>query len=211
MIKTIVRLFLIACLFACSAKKPGTAEEYFHYLDSETSGLSKLKYVNGLALKVKYLAPDYLCHRELIHQSYTLHKKDSISAFYAQSLCFMLTLGTDERKEKQGDVMYHNITTFREYVSRSMAMNFDMQQYITVKADGEEYIPVLSSMENTYGMDNKRSILLVFVPKTKADRKLFTASKIDFIYDDQLFELGINHFLFERESFNNLPPFPFNS
>jgi hypothetical protein len=107
--------------------------------------------------------------------------------------------------------MYRNVSNYTEYAARSMSMNFDMQQYIKLKADEQEYIPVLSSMENVYSIDNKRNVLLVFVPKTKTDKKLFTASKLDFVYDDQLFELGINHFLFERKDFDKLPPFPFKS
>lgn len=209
--KVITYTFLLVLFFSCAEKKPHTPEEYFKYLDSDASGLAKSKYVNGLQLKVKYLSADYLCYRELGNHSYTTAQKDSLSAYYAQSLCFMITLGTDERKEKQGDIMYRNVTAYKEYAARSLSMNFEMQQFIKLKADDEEYIPVLSSMENIYSLDTKRNILLVFVPKTKTDKKLFNASQLDFVYEDQLFELGTNHFLFERKAFDNLPPFPFKS
>jgi len=211
MIKTVLQLCLLLFLFSCSGKKPKTSEEYFKYLDSDASGLSKSKYVNGIQIRVKYLSPDYLCYRELGNHSYSAAEKDSLIDYYAQSLCFMITLGTDERKDKQGDIMYRNITQYKEYVQRTVSMNFEMQQFIKLKADKEEYVPVLSSMENIYSLDNKRNILLVFAPKTKQDKKLFNAAQLDFIYDDQLFELGTNHFLFERKAFDNLPPFPFKA
>jgi hypothetical protein len=211
MMRILLGLSVLLLFFSCSGNHPKTAEEYFKFLDSDASGLSKSKYVNGIQLRVKYLPPDYLCNRELGNHTYSQREKDSLINYYSKSLCFMITLSTDERKAKQGSIMYHNITQYKEYVQRTVAMNFEMQQFIRLKADENEYTPVLSSMDNVYGLEDSRNILLVFVPKTKEDYNLFKAEKLDFIYDDQLFELGINHFLFERKAFDNLPPFPFKA
>lgn len=210
-IKEVLRgVFFLLLLSSCQKETVTSPQEYFRWMNDEENGLVRTRYVNGLEVKVKYLPPQYLAYQELENlESYTPYQKDSIMDQYKSNLAFVMSIGSDERKEEGIDIMYKNVRDYREYAERTYNMNFEMEEFITLSADGKEYSPVLSAMENIYGLDSKRNILFVFAPNGKSDHTFQEAEKLDFIYKDELFDLGTNHFVFKKEAIQSVPEFPF--
>lgn len=212
--KIITRTYFFLIVFAFSAcskqAQVNSFSGYLKWLNAPENGLVKTKYVNGIELKVKYLPSEYFAYLELSDKNnFSQQQKDSVLKLYEHSISFVLSLGPDERKEKGPDIMYHSLTTYKEYSQRVCDMNFFMSEYITLKADEKEYRPVLSQMENVYGLDSKRNIILVFVPDEKGDNSLKESDALEFKYEDEQFQLGTNYFLFKRKDIKNIPAIKF--
>lgn len=184
---------------------------YLKWLDNENNGLVSIRYVNGLMVKVKYLPADYLVYKELksIDSPISKIQQDSIRKLYENSVSFLMSIGPDERKVEGSDVMYKNVAEYKEYAERVQTMNFDMEQYVTLRAGKNEYKPVLSAMENTYGLENKRNIIFVFVPKEIDDKSIRLSENMEFVYNDEMFDMGKNYFVFNRNKINNVPAFSY--
>lgn len=180
-------------------------KEYLSWINASENNISKHKIVNGLDINVKFLPPEFLTYREIEKDAAMLSAKDSLYEIYSNSMSFLMTLGPDERQEPGSNVMHKGVSDYSDYTKRVGAMNFDMDQYVKIIVDGVEYLPVLSAMENVYTLTPKRSILFVFVPKERDDPALLNAKKIDFVYSDELFDLGVNHFVFNKTDLENRP------
>jgi len=200
---TVSVILTVGC---ASQHQPMSANEYQLWMNDENSGLIKKKYVNGVEIIVKYLSPEYLAFREISNdQTLTVEDKDSIISQYSNSLNFVLTLGPDDRKSEGQDIMYRDVSDYIEYKSRVKALNFDIEQSVKIRTDSVEFLPVLSAMENIYSLDTKRNIILAFVPDVGNEDSFFNSDKLGFVYDDQLFNLGVNHFVFKRSDMMQIP------
>jgi hypothetical protein len=195
---------LILGLCTCN-KQPASLEEYMKWLETPGSGLTQAREVNGFRIKVKCIPPEYLAYKDMQDDHLTYSSKDSLISIYKKNLYFLFTIGPDDKKRTK-DVMNDEITSYEEYAERSLSMNFDMESYVTLHMNGNTYSPVLSSMENTYGLGSSRSILFVFAPGEQEKDK---GSEIDFEYRDELFGTGILHFIYSNSSINNIPAITF--
>lgn len=212
--KIIARTYFFLALFAISActrqAQVNSLSEYLKWINEPQNGLVKTKYVNGIEIKIKYLPSEYLAYKELCEeQIFSQRQKDSVMNLYEHSISFVLSLGPDERKDRGPDIMYHSLTTYKEYSQRVYDMNFFMSEYITLKAGKKEFRPVLSQMENIYGLESKRNIILVFVPNEKGDNSLKESEALEFKYEDQQFQLGTNYFIFKRKDITDIPSIKF--
>jgi hypothetical protein len=186
-----------------------TVTEYLKMLNNPDNGLVVTKKVNGLNISMKYLPAGYLVYKEQKEQSFNKAQADSIEKAYANSLTFLLTFSPDETKGNETDVMFDGLKNYKEYVERDLAMNFDMEQKVILRAGKKAYKPVLSSMENIYSLNNGRSIILVFVP-TDNKEEFNKMDDVDLTYTDDLFNVGILHFNFLTTNFTKLPQINFN-
>jgi len=194
-------------LWSCNREKQLlTANDYLAWMDDEANGLVRAHHVNGMEVRVKYLPAEYLVHRELGVSS-TRQQRDSLLKLYESSLSFLMTLGPDAAKGERGDVMQRGLQKYSEYAERVHTMNFDLEQLVRVEGNGISVRPVLSAMENTYGLQESRSIIFAFALEP-AQRTQLLSGDIDFIYEDELFELGILHFAFNQKDLQQLPAFP---
>jgi len=211
--KVVCQLMLFGFVFLLSCDNSGkinNIEEYLVWLNDQNNGLVKTKYVNGLELTIKYLPAEYLAFQDLKNEmSFTENNKDSLVKFYEKSMTFLMSIGPDERKQQGGDIMFQGVRNYKEYSKRVYTMNFDMEQFITLKTDKREFCPVLSNLENVYGLAAKRNIIFVFVPSKNNPKDLLGTEKYDFVYEDELFGLGTNHFVFYKRDINNLPKITF--
>ena len=205
-------LLFISTLFifiGCNQKASLNKDDYMAWLDDLDNDIAIEKSVNGLKVKVKYIPTEYLVYQSLENNE-RINKplRDSLIKLRESNLSFLMTIGPDKETESKGDVMYRGLQKYKDYVERSMTMNFDMQEYISLVTEDGEYRSVLSNMENVYSLKESRTMIIVFSPKiSKGD--LSEAESYDFIYSDQLFELGILHFRFKKEDFNNIPEIKF--
>ncbi len=106
------------------------------------------------------------------------------------------------------DMMYLGISNYSEYSRRISTMNFRMNEYITLKTDTVKFTPVLSSLENTYGLSKALNINVVFSPGEN-HKDVVNSETLDFILSDDIFNTGISHFVFRREAIEQIPEFTY--
>jgi hypothetical protein len=99
--------------------------------------------------------------------------------------------------------MFRNISKYDDYKARTMTMNFEIEDLITLHTNDGDFKPVLANLENVYGLSNSRNIYVVFADQVSSG--LDKATELDFIFDDELFDSGRNHFGFEKKNFDNIP------
>lgn len=202
-------IFCLLILTSCGGKTITSTEGYLAWLNDVDNGLVASKEAGGITVKVKHLPSNYLANQDLSGQKkITKVEADSLINGYDKSLTFLMTIGVDG-DVKKGDVMYQGVTDYKQYKERLYAMNFDIENNISLKIGGKKYTPVLSNLENGYGLTDSRNITLVFVPEIKEDESFYLGEEIQFTYDDELFDTGINHFTFNRKDINNTPSFIF--
>lgn len=206
-----IHIGVLALILMCSCGDTSLSsyEAYLGWLDNVDNGLTMTKEAGGITIKVKHLPSNYLAYQDLVNESMVQKTKaDSLIESYDKSLTFLLTIGVDG-DAKKGDIMYQGVSDYEEYKKRLYEMNFDIENYISLNIAGKKYRPVLSQLENVYGLTDSRNITLVFVPETKEEKSFYEADEIKLTYNDNLFSSGINHFTFNRTDINNSPLFTF--
>ncbi len=195
-------LLLALVLAGCSDSGPRDLSEYYRWVNDPERGLMKRQVVNGVVLTVKYLPPEYLAHQYLQGENGAgAEKRDSLLRAYRNSLCFMLTIAA---ADSSGDVMTRGIGSYQEFNDRAVKMNFEMGNYLTLRADGHEYRPALALMENTYGLRPQRDVVIVFA----RDAALGAAKTLDLAFEDAFFDTGISHFTFLGSDLQAVPEMP---
>jgi hypothetical protein len=208
---TPVLFLLIISLSSCSGKKTiSDPNEFMKWMNDPENGLVQTKYVSNVKINVKNLPSAYMAYLEMKNlQGQSEQKRDSLIAYYSQSKTFLLTISPDERvKGNSGDIMYRDVTGFEEYKDRSHVMNFEFGDYIDLITDNEKYKPVLSNLENVYGLSSGRKIILVFAEKN-GSQDLSKSKELDLVFTDEIFNTGINHFVFAQHKLNSVPDFVF--
>lgn len=204
-------VFLLFILGSCT-QQTVSYQEYMQWMGNPENGMLKKHSANGLELTVKFLPAEYLAYQELKNEKkVTQAQYDSLLKVYSKSLTFLMSIGPDEsKKNPKGDIMMTGISDYEEFAQKAMAMNFDMGQYVSLKTDIGDFKPVLSNMENVYGLAKNRNILFVFAPSELKDTTFLHSRQFDFVYEDQLFKVGINHFVFKKEDIDKRPMLFYN-
>ena len=124
---------------------------------------------------------------------------------YQKSLAFLLTF---ESIKDDGDILWKNISTREDFESRVHLLNFRMNELVRMEINGEVFHPVLSVLENDYGITRSRKIHLVFSDSKKL-RELLQAQHYDIVLEDEVYMTGISHFKFDRKSMEEAPSINF--
>lgn len=185
------------------------ADDFYRWLNNPANGLLKTRYIAGIRLTVKHLPAQYLAYRELKdEEAVTASYKDSVLALYKNNLTFLLTIAPDERKLPDVDIMSLGIRDYNEFKARAARMNFGMKEYVSLKIAARKYQPVLSTLENVYGLSKHRNIYIVFNPGEDPEG-FKNAEKLDFVFNDEIFNTGISHFIFHKTNIDGIPHFKF--
>ncbi len=201
---SICLFFLGAVLFSCNKKEVSTVGAYSKWINDPANGLTLTRKIHGLKISVKYLPADYLEYKEMQDNSGE-NQLDSLKKEYENSLTFLMTIGPDEEKGNKNDIMFDGIKNYKEYSERLLSLNFEIEKNVLLKTDNVALKPVLSALENTYGLSKSRNIVFAFAPTQNEKQEIENSNTIDFIYSDELFELGLMHFNFNTSDFKNLP------
>ncbi|MBS1636296.1 MAG: hypothetical protein JST26_10290 [Bacteroidetes bacterium] len=205
-INAIFICFISLGMMRCTTDQPidvSTVQEYSTWLNQKENGYIQEKEAGGMILQVKYLPATYLALKEFETKKGML-SFDSLLSAYKYSTTFLLSFRPKDA-EKGEDVMLKDVTDYSEYVERSMTLNFDLESRLELKTSTDNYKPVLSSLENTYGLSKGRSIYMVFTAKTQRD-ELQKASYYDLVYTDDIYNLGILHFMFDLPAMQKHEP-----
>ncbi len=190
--------WIIPLLVSCTQHSVSSAKQFSAWINDESNGCKVSKEVNGMILEVKYLPPAFIALKDLETSQSPRVTFDSLYNSYQYSTTFLLTFKPKDQ-EKGPDVMYKDVPDYKAYVERSMTLNFDLESKLMLKTDKDEYKPVLSSLENTYGLSKGRSVYMVFTAKARKE-ELDQAAFYDLVYTDDIYDLGILHFMFDYRS-----------
>jgi hypothetical protein len=203
-------LLLLPFLFCSCQQKIEDEHEYLLWINDPGHGLVKRREVGDLIVQAKYLPSDLLAWKELNHQKISDKEKDSLSRFYDQSLTFLLSVSPDSSKGATDDILYRGVSNQKDFKRRVNELNFGIEGMIKLLIAGKEYYPVLAVMENTYGTSSSKNFYIVFSSDDK--KKIGKAwEEADLVFSDEIFETGINHFIFKREAIENIPVFNFRT
>ncbi|MGB0522467.1 MAG: hypothetical protein ACPGJS_05880 [Flammeovirgaceae bacterium] len=202
--RRIVIAFLLCLLIGCR-HTIGSAADFQQWLSQEENGLIQQKKSNNLALTAKYLPPQYLALRDLSafeHPSKAVY--DSLLETYTHSLTFLLTISPNKTKQAAGDIMYRGIKDYLAYKERVSQLNFGIKKYIRLHTKNKTFKPVLAAFDNTYSLVEHRSVYLVFT-EDELESGFLDGEELDLVFNDEIFQTGINHFKFKREDILNIP------
>lgn len=186
-------------------------KEYLKWINNTDNGLTKSRIVNELELKVKYLPPDYILYQEIDEKGYSSQATlDSLRHQLDQSATFLMSISPVKNSKRWNDITMTGLPNYQAFRERKMTLNFDMSEAILLKTDDFDFVPVLSVMEDVYGLKKGRTFIFVFTPKVIGS-KIFNGKVIDFIYDDEIFNTGINHFRFNINQLENTPKLIINT
>lgn len=193
----IIYIAVLLMIVGCSSPLKKESELY-HWINQTENGLIKNRIVSGYSLTAKYLPTELLTYKELKSLGSGADKVDSIYQVNKNSVTFLLTIGPDENTNQDFDIMKAGITSYEEYNKRVQKMNFELGEYLSLRTANGEYYPVLFDVENIYGLSKSRTISIVFTPLEK-NSELLQAEKYDLVFNDQIFNTGVNHFVFHKK------------
>lgn len=193
---------------SCGKVSFQNTKELLSWIEDEGNGLVQTKYVNGIKLKLKYLPPLYLVKKD--NPKANKIQIDSLTTLRKKYYTFLLTLGTDERKEQGQDIVFKNIQNFQQYQERIYDMNFRMKEIISIETEAGSYFPVLTNFENNYGLKNERDFVVVFSARNKNDHTLEQLRTFDVLYNDIFFDTGRSYFVFKKKNIERANNIEFN-
>ncbi|HET6243903.1 MAG: hypothetical protein H0V01_04455 [Bacteroidetes bacterium] len=168
------------------------------------NGLIKSKSINGIKVTAKYLPPEFLVYKDLkTHDEFNTFLKDSLMEWYKFNHTFLLNIALDEENKNDMDVMRYGVKNYEEYKEKFISMNFDLTDFISLKIKDKKLSPVLINLENVYGLSKDRNVHLVFTTDEKTNYTDF--EELDLVYNDEIFETGINHFVFQKKDIESIP------
>jgi hypothetical protein len=193
-------LFTLNFLLSSCSKGFNSAEELYKWMKDPANGMLVTKQSGDKQLDMKYLPVEFLVYKEMKDKS-TRNKNltDSLTKIYSGSRSFLLTI--KYKNDDQYDPLYEGISDFSEFKSRKEDMQFSFDQYVELHtAEGHVYKPVLSHMEDTYGLQKFRNIYLVFAPDNSKQADILNSAELDLVFDDMIFNTGIHHFVFQKKN-----------
>jgi hypothetical protein len=182
------------------------AGDYVNWISSEKKGFVKKKKVNTVTMVSRFMPPAFLAYRDFMNDDYPVEVYDSIFNSYKCSVTFQFTLQADRNDKRYGNLKYYNIASEEELAGRVRFLNFSAPEFFLVEWNGAKYYPVLSVFEGFDEIENKLSFSLVFqIPDFKCGEPGENFDNVNFVFEDPLWELGVNNFLFQKSVFQNKP------
>jgi hypothetical protein len=123
-------------------------------------------------------------------------------AIRPEGLTLLVNLSTDG-EHRRGDVLQGRTDGDLGTADPSWALNFSWEEYATLQCGGKSYKPILSTLENTYGLTQDRNIILVFAPGSANDPDFWSSPVVDLTLNIPHLGTGIQHFKFNRACLDN--------
>lgn len=197
-----ITMLAVFILIGCS-KQPLSWEEYAQWVQDEENGLHKSKTINKINIQVSYLPPDYLAYKDLQKTGQKPGKAiiDSLAALYGPTFLVVISPTGNE------NLLYRGVQDYREFAARKNILHFKMDQLIKLKTGGNEYKPVLTNSEVLDEITREIKIWVSFSPDPflKNGEITFPGNTLDITLEDPFWNTGVNHFVFKREDFMQLP------
>jgi hypothetical protein len=203
--------FVCALLALASCGRPESlpAADYEKWVVGEESGLIQRKKINGVEVIARYMPAELLAYRE--YRAFPQTSFDSLKTSYHCGLSFQITLRADKQNGAYGNLMYFNLAGEQDLSERTHYLNFSVPEFIDLKYDGNTYKPVLANFEGYSALGNQLSFQVVFVfpdyecGKFKPVTTGNDSDELELTFSDPIWNLGVNHFTFEKKSLEELP------
>ena len=195
-------LYLFVLTTGCQESQLQSHSELLAYLSDSDNGFKISRKVNDFDITMTYMPAELLA----LNESGTLNRAaylDNLEKF-KHSRTFVLSL----RHENQNlDITNYNVSNLEDYQRRISYLNFDIKHDLYIQTQtGEKVRPVLVTMENIYEIGDRKNIYMVF---SEEDEAVFNSGSIDLIFEDRITNTGINHFVFNKSSWENIPELKF--
>ncbi len=105
----------------------------------------------------------------------------------------------DPPDDSATDVVQRGIHSLEDYRERMTILNFRLDEAFFISLGDQKIYPTIVHMENTYGLTSGRIIHVVFGDPA-VRRAVQAGIDLDFVFDDPVFQTGINHFLFKHDA-----------
>jgi len=197
----VVLLVLNACSFTPDKLN---VQEYRAWIDDRDNGLISIKNINGITLFARFLPAEYQAYQD--YHANPQQSYDSVLSLYKCSLTFQISLQADKETGNYKNLMYYNIYSQPELTERTRVLSFNAAEFIDLTYKGVHYKPVLSAFEGYNPMANRISLLLAFVlPEYPCGNDTDENGEFQLTFDDPYWELGTNHFVFEKNTLSHVP------
>lgn len=194
---------LLGCNRTPETLKP---EAYVNWISSADNGYVKERKIGSAALTVRYLPAYYLAYKEFQNSSNENPSFDSLYNAYRCSLSFQLILSADKSDRTYGNLKYYGLQSADEFPQRANDLNFGAGEYFSIEYDGKIYRPVMHVFEGFDNLNNSLSFVMVFeLPEYNCGNPAGKMKNIRFSFNDSLWNLGMNHFEFQRAVFESKP------
>ncbi|MCF8715552.1 hypothetical protein JM658_12020 [Joostella atrarenae] len=191
------------CMFSCGSSIENETELVAWVSNTDHGYIKKAK-GNGFTLTMQYLPPEYLAYMEMKKDGEDKTMYDKYLKEFNQSTSFLFSLN---HEDGHTSMLTYDVDSYSGYNQRVRQLNFDLKSALEMQLnDSLKVLPVLSSFENTYEIQAKNTLYIVFPKKT--DQEI---QKMDIIYRDPFFDTGISHFLFDKDKIQSLPTIKFSN
>lgn len=200
-------LLLTLCTSCMWTDRPMGLAALEAYARMPEHGLVRGRTVNGITTTVRLQPPAIGALREHASMGPTGRADSSFNELlerHGQQLCFVLNLAPDS-VHFNGDVMYAGVRNVNEFKEQAYALNFSWEERVELHCGAATYHPVLSTLENTYGLSKDRNVVLVFAPTAAMDNDFFGSETLELVVDDDQLGTGTQHFKFQRADLRNVP------
>ena len=188
-------------ILSFSCKRFKDEKSFYTWLEEPGNSLVKTVENSKMKIKIKFLPPQFLAYNELKNCNYSKSVYDSVFASYSKSLTFLITFEL-KNKVDQTEMLMNNISSITEFKEKIEQLNFRMGELVSLKSGGVEHLPIGSTLENLYNIDNRKNVIVVFSCDDLED-------KIDIALDDIVFDSGFQHFRFNYSDLKDIPSLDF--
>jgi len=179
-------------------------DSYKAWIDKEGHGLIKKRVINGVSLEGRFLPGEYQAYQD--YQANPQQSLDSVLSAYKCGLTFHISLQADKETGDYRNLMYYNTHSQEEITERTRQLSFNASDFTELLYKGKHYVPVLSVFEGYNPIANRISLMLVFnVVDYPCGTDVDDSGEFDLTFYDPYWELGTNHFLFEKKDLMNVP------
>jgi len=179
-------------------------DEYRQWISDEDHGLFKSRQINGVSINARFLPAELQAYREY---NANVSKYDSILKLYICGLTFQIELQADKNDKSYGSLLYYNVMNEQELSQRVQYLNFNTAEFISLKYNEHMYNPVLANFEGYDALANRMRFVIVFDIPEYICGKFQSNSKdeLQLTYSDPVWNLGVNHFVFEKKDILTIP------
>jgi hypothetical protein len=191
------KLFGICLLLFCiSCRGPIKSREVLlDYINDPAHGLKQIREINTIKAVLTY-KPWQLLTPSMRQLKTSTPVSGGFN--YNNKLFFVLSLSADQ-KELLRQLEYG------QYSEMVQLMSFRMPDYIKVKTDlGKEYIPENCILQQTYGLANSNSLLIIF-----KNNELLSSKQLHIKIREFGLNIGNMNFVFDSDNIKNIPEIAF--
>lgn len=193
-------------MFACKTSNDKLEiGQYETWLLDADNGLYKSKTTNNVNITARFLPANYLAYKEF--RSSVDANYDSILKAYQCGLTFEIELQADKTDKMYGNLLYYGVPDADALTQRTRYLNFNVSEFITLTYGDQVYEPVLSNFEGYNSIGNKINFIVVFeLPQFNCGSfKEDSQNELMLTYKDPYWDLGVNHFSFEKKYILTVP------